>query len=499
MEKSWAYKQDQLPSTHPIVAEIRDLEDVQVNFDGITYAKGASVLKQLVAWVGQEDFLAGVSAYFAKHAYGNTVLSDLLDELEATSGRELRSWSKLWLETAGVNTLRAAIESDEDGVIASFVIEQTAPDDYPTLRPHRLAIGFYSLEGDALVRTHRVEIDVDGAASSVPELIGLTRPDLVLLNDDDLAYAKIRLDEKSLETAIAHLGAIESPLARSLVWGSAWDATRDAETSASDYVALVLGNIASETESTTIRTTLNQLALAVSAYVAPDKQRAASEEAASALCSLARSAEPGSDAQFQFVKFFAALASSDEHLDVIEALRDRSETLDGLDIDTDLGWELLIALAAGGRADEQVIDAELAADNTATGQQSAAHARAALPTAEGKQAAWSSVFDSDKLPNTIVRSTGIGFQRAADPDVLRPFVERYFAAIEHVWESRSYKIAEYLVAGMYPSALADRGLADATRTWLDTHTDQPPALRRLVLENLAGVERALAAQERDAR
>jgi aminopeptidase N len=498
MEKSWAYRQDQLPSTHPIVAEIRDLEDVQVNFDGITYAKGASVLKQLVAWVGQEDFLAGVSAYFAKHAYGNTELTDLLDELERTSGRELRSWSKLWLETAGVNTLRAAIETDDAGVIASFVVEQSAAEDYPTLRPHRLAIGFYSLEGDSLVRTHRVEVDIDGAASPVPELIGLTRPDLVLLNDDDFAYAKIRLDERSLATAIAHLSDIESPLARSLVWGSAWDATRDAETSASDYVSLVLGNIASETESTTIRTTLNQLLLAVSAYVAPEKRAAASTAAASALWDLATNAEAGSDAQFQFVKFFAALASDDEHLDIIETLRDRSVTLGGLDIDTDLGWELLIALAAGGRADEAVIDAELAADNTATGQQSAAHARAAIPTAEGKAAAWSSVFDSDKLPNTIVRSTGLGFQRARDAAVLRPFVERYFASLEGIWESRSYKIAEYLVAGMYPSALADQELADATRAWLDANPEQPAALRRLVLENLAGVERAIAAQARDA-
>lgn len=499
MEKSWAYKQDQLPSTHPIVAEIRDLEDVQVNFDGITYAKGASVLKQLVAWVGQEDFLAGVSAYFAKHAYGNTVLTDLLDELEATSGRELRSWSKLWLETAGVNTLRASIETDDDGRIGSFVVEQTAVADYPTLRPHRLAIGFYSLEGDALVRTHRVEVDIDGAASPVPELIGLTRPDLILLNDDDLAYAKIRLDDVSLATAIAHLSAIESPLARSLVWGSAWDATRDAETPASDYVSLVLGNIATETESTTIRTTLSQLLLAVSAYVAPARQKQMSTEAAAALWDLARNAEPASDAQFQFVKFFAALASTDEHLDIIENLRDRTETLTGLDIDTDLGWELLIALAAGGRADASVIDAELAADNTATGQQSAAHARAAIPTPDGKAAAWSSVFDSDKLPNTIVRTTGLGFQRARDTEVLRPFVERYFASIEEIWESRSYKIAEYLVAGMYPSALADQALIDSTRTWLDANSGAAPALRRLVLENLAGVERAVAAQARDSR
>jgi aminopeptidase N len=498
MEKSWAYKQDQLPSTHPIVATINDLEDVQVNFDGITYAKGASVLKQLVAWVGPDAFLAGVSQYFKKHEHGNTELRDLLVELEATSGRDLTEWSKLWLETAGVNTLRPEIATDSDGTITSFAVLQSAPSDHQTIRPHRLAIGFYNLHDDGkLVRDHRVELDVDGERTDVAELVGQARPDLVLLNDDDLAYAKIRLDEQSLEVAIEHLDAIESPLARSLVWGSVWDSTRDAETRPSDYVRLVLGNIASETESTTIRTTLNQLALTAGSYVTPAKQRRTTEDAASALWALAQQAEAGSDAQFQFVKFFAALASTDKHLAAIHALRDGSQTLDGLDIDTDLGWELLIALVAGGEASEADIDAALAGDNTATGQQSAAHARAAIPTAAGKQAAFSSVFESDKLPNTIVRTTGLGFQRAADTSLLEPFVAPYFAALQSIWTSRSYAIAAALIVGMYPAPLANQELADATRAWLDANPE-PAALRRLVVENLAGVERALAAQERDA-
>jgi aminopeptidase N len=503
MEKSWAYRQDQLPSTHPIVATINDLEDVQVNFDGITYAKGASVLKQLVAWVGQDDFLAGVGQYFRKHAYGNTELRDLLVELEATSGRDLTEWSKLWLETAGVNTLRPAIETDADGTITSFAVLQSAAADYPTIRPHRLAIGFYNLRDaddgtQRLVREHRVELDVDGERTDVAELVGRARPDLVLLNDDDLAYAKIRLDEASLAVAIEHLGAIESPLARSLVWGSVWDSTRDAETSPSDFVRLVLGNIASESESTTIRTTLNQLALAAGSYVAPNRQTATTQEAASALWVLAQQAKAGSDAQFQFVKFFAALASTDEHLDAITTLRERTTALDGLDIDTDLGWELLIALVAGGRAGEAEIRTALEGDNTATGQQSAAHARAAIPTAAGKQAAFASVFDSDKLPNTIVRTTGLGFQRAADTSLLRPFVAPYFEALQRIWEGRSYAIASALIVGMYPASLADQQLADATRAWLEANPE-PAALRRLVVENLAGVERALAAQKRDAQ
>lgn len=497
MEKSWAYKQDQLPSTHPVVATIRDLEDVQVNFDGITYAKGGSVLKQLVAWVGEEAFFAGVSAYFKKHEYGNTELSDLLAELEKTSGRDLSDWSTLWLETAGVNTLRPEIATDEAGTITSFAVLQSAAADYPTIRPHRLAIGFYNLREGQLVRDERFELDVDGERTDVSEVIGMARPDLVLVNDDDLAYAKVRLDEHSLRVAIEHLSRIESPLARALVWGSVWDATRDAETPARDYVELVLNNIATETESTTLRTTLNQLVLAASHYVAPDRQRETVKHVADALWQLAQDAEPGSDAQFQFVKFFAAVADTDEQLDAVEALREGRIPLDGLDVDTDLGWELLIALVAGGRADAAEIDAALASDNTATGQQSAAHARAAIPTPAGKQAAWESVIESDTLPNTIVRSTSLGFLRAADSSVLEAFVEKYFQNVLEIWNSRTYKIAEYVAVGFYPSPLANEALRDATRAWLDAH-EEPAALRRLVVENLAGVERALAAQARDA-
>nr|BFF14584.1 aminopeptidase N [Microbacterium flavescens] len=341
MEKSWAYRQDQLPSTHPVVATINDLEDVQVNFDGITYAKGGSVLKQLVAWVGIDAFYAGVAAYFKKHHHSNTELSDLLVELEATSGRELTSWSKLWLETAGVNTLRPELEVDGDGAITSFAVLQEAAADHPTIRPHRLAIGLYALQGDALVRTDRVEIDVDGTRTEVPELVGLNRGDLVLINDDDLAYAKIRLDEVSLATAIAHLSKISNPLARALVWGSVWDATRDAETSASDYVHLVLENIATETESTTIRTTLSQLLQAARSYVAPARRASTVTEVGDGLWALAQGAEAGSDAQFQFVTFFAAIASTEAHAEALAGLLDGSLALEGLTVDTDLRWQLL--------------------------------------------------------------------------------------------------------------------------------------------------------------
>ncbi|MFJ3384203.1 MULTISPECIES: aminopeptidase N [unclassified Curtobacterium] len=511
MEKSWAYRQDQLPSTHPIVATINDLEDVQVNFDGITYAKGGSVLKQLVAWVGIDAFFAGVSAYFKKHHHGNTELKDLLVELEATSGRELGEWSKLWLETAGVNTLRPEIQVDESGVITSFAVLQEAPADHPTLRPHRLAIGVYAFQQDAeapfgadtasaggkLERIHRVEIDVDGPRTEVPELVGQHRGDLVLLNDDDLAYAKIRLDERSRRTAIEHLAAIANPLARSIVWGAMWDATRDAESAASDYVRLVLGNIATETESTTIRTTLSQLLLTARNYVAPAKADAAIRTVGETLWQLAASAEAGSDAQFQFVKFFAQIASTPEHVATLSGLRDGSVTLSGLEIDTDLRWELLEGLVLAGAAGDAEVDAELAADRTASGEQAAARARATIPTAEGKLAAFSSLVDSDALPNAIVRQTTVGFQHANSPVVLEGLVAKYFDVLTRIWAERSYHIADTIVTGLYPAPLASAELRDAATAWLEAHPETP-ALRRIVTENLAGTERALRVQAADA-
>ena len=497
MEKSWAYRQDQLPSTHPVVATIDDLEDVQVNFDGITYAKGGSVLKQLVAWVGIDAFFAGVAAYFRKHAYGNTELSDLLAELEITSGRSLGEWSKLWLETAGVNTLRPVFTATDDDTITSFSVKQEAAIDYPTIRPHRLAIGFYSLEKDKLVRVHRIEIDVDGVSTDVPALVGYAKPDLVLVNDDDLAYAKIRLDAASLEVAIEHLKDIEDPLARSLVWGAAWDATRDAESSPSDYVELVLRNIATETESTTIRTTLSQLLTVARMYVSPGRRAATIEQLGDALWELAKGAEAASDSQFQFVKFFANIASTSAHVDTLTGLVDGTVTLPGLEIDTDLGWELLEGLVLNGAADLPEIEAALAKDNTANGAQAAARVRAVIPTAEGKLAAFSSVVDSDEAPNAIVRNTAAGMVHTNDPASLSLVSEQYFVSLADIWKNRSYQIAEALIVGLYPSTLASQALVDATKEWLAANPGTP-ALRRLVTENLAGVERALRVQAVDA-
>jgi aminopeptidase N len=502
MEKSAAYRQDQLPSTHPVVATINDLEDVQVNFDHITYAKGGSVLKQLVAWVGIDAFYAGVAAYFKKHKYGNTELKDLLAELEITSGRELGEWSKVWLETAGVNTLRPLIETDADGVITRFDILQSADKDYPTIRPHRLAVGLYEFNGandladGKLVRVHRVELDVAGEKTTVAALVGQKKPALVLLNDDDLAYAKIRLDDDSRAVATEHLKDIENALPRALIWGAAWDAMRDGETKASDYVNLVLDNIASETESTTIRVTLAQLLTAARFYVAPTRRDATIKQVGDRLWELAQNATAGSDEQFQFVKVFAAIASTAAHVDALKALRAGTSSLAGLEIDADLDWELLEGLVLNGAAGQSDIDDALAADNTANGQQSAARATATIPTAAAKKAAFDSLVDKDDQSNVIVRSIGVGYTHTNDPASLADQIAPYFDALTATWKSRSYKIAEYIVFGLYPTPLVSPELVDATKAWLKANNDIP-ALRRLVVENLAGVERALLAQKKD--
>jgi len=498
-EKSWAYKQDQLPSTHPIVAPINDLEDVQVNFDGITYAKGGSVLKQLAAWVGIDEFFAGVGNYFQKYEYGNTELKDLLAELELTSGRELTAWAAAWLETAGVVTMTPEIETDEAGVITAFRITQTATPEYPTLRPHRLAIGFYDTQGDKLVRTHRLELDIDADGSTdVPDLVGMTRPELVLLNDDDLTYAKIRLDAQSLPVALARLSSVESPLARAVIWGALWDMTRDAEVAPRDYVRLVLEHIASESESTTIRLTLSQLLQTVHAYVAPESRAASIREVGDRLWALAQDAEAGSDEQFQFVKFFAAIASTAEHGAALSGLLDGSVKLDGLEIDDDLSWELLEGLVLVGQAGEVEIAAALEKDNTAKGQQAAASARAAIPTAAGKKAAFESARDDTGIPNLVLRHIGLGYGHVNDPSVFDDLVAPYFDALTTVWKTRTYKIAETFVTWFYPGALVSQELVDATKAWLDANPGIP-ALRRIVIENLAGVERALVAQKRDSQ
>jgi aminopeptidase N len=499
-EKTWAYRQDQLPSTHPIVADARDMEAVKTNFDGITYAKGASVLKQLVAWVGQEEFLAGLRSYFRRFEYGNTSLRDLLDELEVSSGRKLGPWAKEWLETTGVNTLRPRFEVDESGAFTTFEVLQepaAVPEGVSqNLRSHRIAIGLYDRteQGD-VVRRDRVELDVTNAVTPVSKLVGTRKPDLVLLNDDDLTYAKIRLDETSLATVIDGIGAIRDSLPRALCWSAAWDMTRDAQMRARDYVRLVLSGIESETDIGVVQSLLAKASLACSSYGEPANRAAMVRTLTNRTYELMLAADPGSDVQLVYAQVFAT-AEDDDQLDHVRALYDGLETVAGLVLDTELRWHFLIELAAHGRANGADIDAQLERDRTAAGEKRAASARAALPTAEAKAAAWSAVADSDELSNHMQVATMRTFWLPEQAELCRPYAERFFDTVADVWRSRSNELAQTFTELLYPSVLIEQEIVDRTDRYLAEENPQP-ALRRALVESRDSVARALRARAWD--
>ncbi|MFD0227968.1 aminopeptidase N [Streptomyces hirsutus] len=507
--KTWAYRQDQLPSTHPIMADIRDLDDVLVNFDGITYAKGASVLKQLVAYVGKDAFFSGVQAYFKRHAYGNTRLSDLLGALEETSGRDLSTWSKKWLETAGINVLRPEIETDGadgTGTITSFAIRQEAPalpagaKGESTLRPHRIAVGLYDLDeaSGKLVRVDRVELDVDGELTAVPQLVGKARPAVVLLNDDDLSYAKVRLDERSLAFVTEHLGDFEASLPRALCWASAWDMTRDAELATRDYLSLVLSGIGKESDIGVVQSLHRQVKLAIDLYSAPNTREALLTRWTEATLAHLRAAEAGSDHQLAWARAFAATARTPEQLDLLDSLLEGTQTIEGLAVDTELRWTFVERLAAVGRYDETEIAGEYERDKTAAGERHAATARAARPTEEAKAEAWASVVESNKLPNALQEAVIAGFVQTDQRELLAPYTDRYFEAVADVWESRSHEMAQQIAVGLYPAIQVSEETLEKTDAWLAS-AEPNAALRRLVSESRAGVERALRAQAADAQ
>ncbi|NWF28362.1 aminopeptidase N [Streptomyces sp. PKU-EA00015] len=491
--KAWAYRADQLPSTHPITADIRDLEDAKLNFDGITYAKGASVLKQLVAYVGREAFLEGARRYFKRHAYGNTRLDDLLSVLEETSGRDMKEWSRAWLETSGVDSLTPEVLYGEDGRITELAIAQ----DGDTLRPHRVVVGLYRTEDGKLVRYASAGVDVVGARTVVSELAGTERPELVLVNDEDLTYCKVRFDEDSLATLRAHLGDIEDPLARALAWSALWNMTRDALMPARDFVDLVLRFAGRESDIGVLQMLHAWTRAALVHYAAPAWREEGSRLLAEGALGELRRAEPGTEHQLTWARFFASVAARDEDFRLLSGLLDGTEKIDGLDVDQELRWAFLGPLAAHGRADESVIAAELARDDTASGKRHEVRCLAARPSAAVKAQAWAAVVESDRLSNALVEATIAGFAQPSQRDLVAPYASKYFEAIERVWSERSIQIGMDVVRGLYPSLQDSPGTLAATDEWLAAHESAAPALRRLVLEARDDLARALRAQERD--
>jgi len=497
-EKTWAYRQDQLPSTHPIAADIPDIDAVKVNFDGITYAKGASVLKQLVAWVGQDAFLAALRTYFVDHEYANTELADLLGALEQASGRDLSSWSDQWLSTEGCNTLRASFETGPDGSFTAFSVLQEAPEQWPTLRSHRVAVGCYDLVDGALVRSFREELDVVDAKTEVPGLIGRPQPDLVLVNDDDLTFAKIRLDERSLATLTSHVGDIVDSLPRALCWAAVWDMTRDAELPTRAYVATVLSGIGGEGDIGVVQSLLRQTSSALTLFADPAWAPIGREALATAAHDTLLTAEPGSDLQLAWARTLTSVASSPEHVSLVAGLLDGSRELPGLVIDTELRWTLLLRLVVRGAAGHGDIEAELERDATAAGERHAATARALRPTLEAKAEAWRLAVEDESIPNAVQSAIIGGLWHPEQLELMAPYVDRYFDSVAQVWEQRSGELAQNIVIGLYPSLLVDPSVVSRTDAYLEEH-DVQPALRRLLVEGRDGVARALRARERDAR
>ncbi|MER7842711.1 aminopeptidase N [Kitasatospora sp. NPDC096077] len=492
--KAWAYRQDQFPTTHPITADIRDLEDAKLNFDGITYAKGASVLKQLVAYVGSEAFFEGARRYFQRHAYGNTELGDLLGVLEETSGRDLKSWAAAWLQTAGVDALTPQVTTDAEGRITELAVLQ----DGDVLRPHRIAVGLYDRDPDgALVRTERIELDVTGARTVVAEAAGRPRPALVLLNDEDLTYCKIRFDDGSLETLRTGLGDIRDELARALAWSAVWNLTRDGLMPARDYVALVLRFAGQEGNIGVLQSLHAQAKTAVDLYAAPEWRAEGARQLADGALRELRDAVPGSDHQLAWARFLAQTAGGAEHLGLVRGLLAGSARIDGLEVDQELRWSLWLALAAAGQAGDEELAGELAADNTAGGKRQYTQCLAARPTAEAKAAAWSAVVDSDELPSALVEANSAGFAVPAQRDLTALYAAPYFKLLEKVWAERTIEIAMRIVGGFFPIAQTDAQTLAEADAWLDGHPQAAPALRRLVLERRDDLARALRAQACD--
>jgi aminopeptidase N len=492
--KTWGYRQDQLPSTHPIAADVPTLSEAIANFDGISYAKGASVLKQLVAYVGRDNFFAAIRGYFAEHGWGNATLADLLRALEASSGRSLGDWSKAWLQTAGPNTLRSEFTTGQDGTFRSFAVLQEVPAEHPTLRPHHIAIGLYNRAGDELVRTHRVEVDVTGARTEVPAITGQPQPDLVLLNDDDLGYALTRFDERSLTTLTQAIGQFADSLARTVCWSAVLDMVQQAELPVPAFIAILASGMGREPAVSVLQTLHLTAARLMAVMADPAWVPDGKEQLATAAVPLLQAAEPGSDHQLAWAQLLAWTAGTPGQLDLLAGLLAGSTVIEGLTVDTELRWALLRRLAATGRAGDAEIDAELLRDDTDAGRRHAAASRAGIPDAEHKDAAWRLLAESEELGHEGVLAVAATFGQAEHARLLGPYAGRYFEVLPELWASRGDHLRRVLADGLFPCASAAPELLARIDEFLAAAT-RDPALVRILVERRDTVERALRSRQ----
>jgi len=496
VRKRWAYSQDQLSGTHPVYYEVEDAVAAGVNLDGITYYKGASVIKQLVAYVGIDAFVEGLRQYFAKHAWGNATFADLIAELSAASGRELTEYASQWLSTAQVNTLRPTVEIAPDGTYGSVSVEQAAPASHPTLRRHRIGVGLYDLAGSRLVRRETRYVDVAGERTELSELTGVKAASVLLLNDEDHSYAKLRLDPGSMATVLDHIGSFDSSLPRALCWAAAWDMVWDAELPSRDFVALVSSGLLLETDINVTIATLAQANTAVATFADAAWQATGWSILASTARKALEDAAPGSGFQLAWARAFASAARTDEELAVVLGWLDGVYLPPGLSPVGDFRWHLVQVLSAEGKISAERIEKEHAADATTAGDREAAMAMALRPTPEAKAAAWAELTSSVQTPNWRLRALLQGFHHPSQLALTQPYVSRYFQAAAKMWaELDSAQAREFIVVG-YPRFHISSTAVSLADEWL-AEAGHPAPLRRLIAEGRDVVVRSLTARRFD--
>lgn len=507
--KAWAYVADQMPTTHPIVADIPDLLAADQNFDGITYAKGASVLKQLAAFVGEEAFRDAARAYFRKHAYSNTSLEDFLQALETASGRDMRGWAEAWLKTSGVPKLKISYSTDDNGLIEAAQLDQFGTDPVTgqkIVRPHVLSVGAYELREGKLVRTDSVPVELSGASVELEFLVGRTVPDLLLPNDDDQTYALIEFDAASRTTLLNHLSGLTDSLPRATCWASLWDAVRSATLDAQSYARAILAHAHTVTDAGVFTVLTNQLVDSISKYVAPEMRAELRNEAVKVLTGWLGVFESGSDQQTTTARALTRLARSGVANEVIDAFLGEQPNRLNVTVDEQLLWNSYIALAASGRLDataEAQMQAAAKANPTSIANNALRTALAARPDAQVKESAFDTVLmardEKSSLSNDALSATALGFSLGS-ASLLAPFETRFWAAILPVFETMSMEFSTRVIEGLFPghqdldgSVEQNQALVSATK-WLDENDQAPSALKRILLEERAELERSLNAQ-----
>ncbi|MEO3929174.1 aminopeptidase N [Micromonosporaceae bacterium B7E4] len=497
--KAWGYAADQRPSTHPVApAEVVDAAEALANLDGISYAKGASVLRQLVAWLGDDAFLTGLREYFAAHRFGNATLADLLAALATSSGRDLTGWARVWLRQPRLNTVRTEVRLRYDGHYAEVALVQSAPPEHPVLRPHRIGVGLYDTEpageGTALRLRDRIEMDldpaVDGGRTVLDGLTGQPAARLLLPNDGDLTFAKVRLDAGSVAAVPAALPELADPLARALLWAEALDAVTDGERPVADLVALVVAALPAETEVAVVQDVLTRARNLLDRYLDPDVRPAALEQLAGACARLLAVAPPGGSGQLAAVRGWISSTVDTARLAGWLAGRD---VPDGLAVDAELRWAVLRRLAVLGAAGEPEIAAEQAADRSASGAEWAATCRAALPDPAAKEHAWRLLVGETSLSNRLLEATARGFWQPEQAGLTDSYVERYFAEMPAAARRRTPWVADRVAGLGYPRYAVSARTRELAAALL-ARDDLPPGLRRVVVDEDDDLRRALAAR-----